>query len=69
VLDHGRAGLLVDTGRPEAIADAVCTLFDDGSLRAKLGAAALERTRATFSPAVVSATWMQLFEDMARTRR
>ena len=69
LLDEGRAGLLVDTRRPEAIGAAVCRLLDDRYLRGELAGAAAERVRATFSPAAVTPIWLELYEHATRSTR
>lgn len=64
VLDEGRAGLLADVRRPEAVAGAICRLLADPVLRSQFGAAAVERVRAEFSPAAVSQRTLALLEDL-----
>jgi glycosyltransferase involved in cell wall biosynthesis len=46
---HGDTGLLVEPGDPSALADAVCGLLSDASLRARMGIAGAEHVRARFS--------------------
>jgi glycosyltransferase involved in cell wall biosynthesis len=45
----GTTGVLVPPGRPEALAEAIARLLDDGDLRARMGRAARERVRDLFS--------------------
>jgi glycosyltransferase involved in cell wall biosynthesis len=69
LLDHGRAGLLVDARYPEAIAAAVCRLIGEPTLRDRLAAAALRRVQETFSPSVIATQWLRLCDDARSTRR
>ena len=49
-LEHGRSGLLVPPGEPEALAAAVLSLLDDPDRARALGEAARARVVATFGP-------------------
>jgi glycosyltransferase involved in cell wall biosynthesis len=49
VIDHERTGLLCPPGDAEAAAHAVLRLLGDEALRERLGAAALEEARASYS--------------------
>jgi glycosyltransferase involved in cell wall biosynthesis len=49
VIEHGRTGLLSPPGDAAAAAQAVLRLLDDEPLRARLGKAALEEARSTYS--------------------
>jgi glycosyltransferase involved in cell wall biosynthesis len=69
LLDEGRAGLLVDCRRPEAVGGAVSRLLDDADLRAELGAIAADRVRTTFSPTAVTPIWTDLYERATRPCR
>jgi glycosyltransferase involved in cell wall biosynthesis len=48
-IEHGVTGLVVPPQQPAALADAVLTLLNDPALRARMGAAGLERARAMFT--------------------
>lgn len=67
LLDGGRAGLLVDVRRPDAIAAAVCRLLADASLHRDLGAAAARRA-SDFSASSVASRALQVYEDAAGGR-
>ncbi len=58
----GGAGILVDSGRPEQIADAVQQLHDDPAATARLSAQSLEVARRHLPEAVVDAVWARLCE-------
>jgi glycosyltransferase involved in cell wall biosynthesis len=48
VVDHGTTGLLVPVGDPASLAAAIRKLGDDPDLRARMGAAAVDRARRCF---------------------
>jgi len=56
---HGRSGLVVEAGAPEALAAAMALLHDDPSLRERLGAGAL-RVAAT------RPSWDDVFDELMR---
>jgi glycosyltransferase involved in cell wall biosynthesis len=66
LLDGGRAGLLVDTRDPSAIAKAVCAQIENPSLATRLGQAAELRVKSKFSPCVIAESAAQVFEDARR---
>jgi glycosyltransferase involved in cell wall biosynthesis len=61
LLDEGRAGLLVDVKRPEAIARAVITLLEDSDLRLDLAAAGRMRVRSHLSPNEVANAYLEVY--------
>lgn len=67
-LDGGRAGLLVDTSRPEEIAAAVSQILSDPALAGQLGGAARKRAVERFSAAAVTASYLEVYERAASVR-
>ncbi|MYW64038.1 glycosyltransferase [Streptomyces sp. SID8379] len=63
VLTHGVDGLLVPEQDPDALADALGRLMDDGDLRAEMGTAAL-LTAAAYGPDAVHPRWEALFSEL-----
>ncbi len=49
IIDAGRTGLVVDPADRDALADAVCSLYDDGELCARMGRAGRERFLSEFT--------------------
>jgi glycosyltransferase involved in cell wall biosynthesis len=68
LLDGGRAGLLVDVRSPDAIAEGVCRVLDDVSLREELGSAAMKRA-SEFSAESVAVRALAVYETVARSHR
>jgi glycosyltransferase involved in cell wall biosynthesis len=68
LLEHGRAGILVDTSQPARIAEAVSSLLQDESLRKSLGEAARERVVSRFSASDVVSGYSAVFEKAAASR-
>lgn len=63
---HGETGLLVESGSPEALCDALCRLAAEPGLAARLGANSLRRGRARFS---IHATLPRLEDALPRACR
>jgi glycosyltransferase involved in cell wall biosynthesis len=49
LIDHGRTGLLVDPGRPEALAEGIVSLLSDPETAVEVGLAARDEARTRFS--------------------
>lgn len=62
MLDHGRAGVLVDVRSPHAIARAVAGLLDDDGLARELSQRARQRVEECFSPSAVSSAYIDVYE-------
>ena len=62
MIEDGENGLLVPAGDSRALADAMALLIEDGPLRERLGAAALERAR-DFTPEVVMPQMDRLYRE------
>ena len=70
IVRDGIDGLLVPPGDPTALADALVRLLHDEELRARMGAAGLERQRAEFDIHVMVERLGRLYESLfARTER
>lgn len=65
----GGCGVVVDVRDPTKIAGAICSLLGDRSIGLRLGEAAARRARATFAPASVVETWLDLYRGLATGRR
>jgi glycosyltransferase involved in cell wall biosynthesis len=64
LVDDGATGLLVPPGRPDALARAIGGLLADPGRRAAMGAAAVARYQATYTPDRVTARYRQLYADL-----
>lgn len=70
VVADGVTGLLVPSGRPERITEALNRLLSDESLRSRMGNAGRERMRSEFTFAGQAAKYAELFERLTyRTMR
>src|SRR4030095_9072748 len=71
VVEDGRTGLLVEPGRPEALAAALRTVLDDPARGRAMGRAGRLRVEAQFSWASVAArtrdVYAEAIDDFART--
>jgi glycosyltransferase involved in cell wall biosynthesis len=65
VLRHGQDALLIPAGDPEALAQAMGQLLDDGGLRTRLGGEARRRVEAEFSGQRVAARLAELYASLA----
>ena len=61
---HGIEGLLMEAGRPDALADALGRLLDDPALRQRLGAAGLQRVRRLCDEDRVVGQYAEIFAGM-----
>jgi glycosyltransferase involved in cell wall biosynthesis len=68
IISNGVDGILVEPEDTEALADAVCALLDDDSLRRRLGSAALETAR-RYELDAVGAQWDALLAELAAAPR
>jgi glycosyltransferase involved in cell wall biosynthesis len=66
MLDHGRAGLLIDIESPAAIAAGVAVLLEDPAARARLAAAARARVAELFSPSAVVSAYGAVYDRVLR---
>lgn len=66
LVDDGRTGLLVDPGRPEALADALVRLLSNPEEAAELGVAAREEARARFSRERMLAAVENVYDELPR---
>lgn len=69
MLDHGAAGLLVDVRDPRSIAEGVAAMLDDRERAAIFVERGLARVGSMFSPAVVAAAYMDVYERALAKRR
>ena len=63
ILDHGRAGMMVNPASAEMLASAIDALVGNQELRTHLATSAWQRYHATFSAPVVAAQYRCLFEE------
>ena len=63
VVEDGVSGSLHPLGAVDAMADAAITLLRDDGLRARFGAAARERARATFDEASITARYLDCYRE------
>ena len=63
VLAHGESAMLVPTGDPAALAQAIETLLKDDELRQSMGAAAADRL-SRFEMPVIAAQFASLYESL-----
>ncbi|MBV2363283.1 glycosyltransferase family 4 protein [Streptomonospora nanhaiensis] len=67
VITDGKDGILVPPKDTDALAEAICTLMADRTLRADMGAAALETSRG-YAPSVVHPMWEELYGELTAAR-
>lgn len=60
-IDDGKDGLLVETGNTDKLADAICKLIENESLRKKMGDAARQHAL-LFTEETIMQQWIHLFE-------
>jgi len=65
---EGETGIFTPHEDPDALAEAICRLIDDPSMREKLGKALRTHVRDTYSVDVVVPRWERLFEDVLAER-
>lgn len=68
IITDGVDGFLVPVGDERMLADRICELIENDSLRRKMGAAALEKSR-KYSLDRIVPMWMDLFEELVRQKR
>jgi glycosyltransferase involved in cell wall biosynthesis len=68
VLGNGEFGVLVDVKSPEAIANAVLALVDDGEQWSRLRQAAFEGEKKRFSSSVVAERYVEVLRGMPHAR-
>jgi len=65
LLDESRAGLLVNPSSPDAIADAVFRIYDDGRLAKALVDNACERVYTDFGTEGMALGYLKVYERVA----
>lgn len=68
VLDHGRAGMLVDVTDPEAVAAAMIRLANDADERRELGKRGRNFAESKFNIRVVADAYENIYSDLLRRR-
>jgi glycosyltransferase involved in cell wall biosynthesis len=69
VVEHGKTGMLVPPGDPEALADALQELLTDPSLRERLGRNARQRHAERFRVTDMTQAYESLYSEMSMERR
>ncbi|WP_239095103.1 glycosyltransferase family 4 protein [Planotetraspora silvatica] len=67
LITSGHDGLVVDMGDVEALADAICTVIEDQSLRGTLGAHAV-KTAAGYDMEIIGKRWEDLLASLVQPR-
>lgn len=68
IITDGVDGFIVPVGDEKMLADRICKLIENDSLRRKMGAAAQEKSR-QYSLDRIIPMWMDLFEELVRQKR
>ena len=68
IIRHEEDGLLVEYLNPQALADSICRLIEDETLRRRLGTNA-RRNIQRFSKETVMRQWMDLFQQLTQERQ
>ncbi len=63
-VEEGVSGLLVDSGRPDLLAEAILSLCVDGGARRRMGEAGRSRFERVFSPAIFERRWREIVEEL-----
>lgn len=66
VITDGADGILVPEGDVDGLADGICRLIEDESLRRKMGENAVQKVRDKFSEERIMSQWIDLFERIAK---
>jgi glycosyltransferase involved in cell wall biosynthesis len=64
VVEHGRTGFLVPPGSPEPMAERICQLLSDGTLRKTIGENARRRAESRFSEQKVLEEYLKLYSRL-----
>ena len=68
IITDGVDGFIVPVGDERMLADRICKLIENDSLRRKMGAAAQEKSR-QYSLDRIIPMWMDLFEELVRQKK
>lgn len=63
ILEGGKYGLLVENGNTDKLADAICVLIENESLRQKMGEKAFKRSK-DFEKETIMLQWHELFKSL-----
>lgn len=65
ILEGGKDGLLVELGNTDKLADAICSLIENESLRIEMGKKAIKRSE-DFEKETIMRQWHELFESLIK---
>lgn len=68
IIEHGVSGLLVPTGDPSKLSDAIAQIASDESLAARFSEAGLARVQERFTLDVMLSSYQTLFDEVSRSR-
>ena len=67
IIDDGQDGFLVPVGDEQKLAEKICLLIEDQTLRSRMGIAAHEKSK-RYSTERIIGQWMELFEELLREK-
>lgn len=65
IITDGVDGYLVEPGDENALAERLCHLIENESLRRRMGTEALKNSR-RYAPAIIAEQWMNLFRKLLK---
>jgi glycosyltransferase involved in cell wall biosynthesis len=63
-LIHGKTGFMVPLNRPDRLAQVICKILTNGSLRQRMGYAGRQWVKERFDMRIINATYVNLYREL-----